>query len=154
MYLTTDYRKQMAIRSDLNAFGAYSVRFGPGNSIQASFHDPVASPKIAKYREIAVLDFKEAHITDESLENLSGLESVDGIIFSLSDVRDDHMLQLKTLGKVRHLRLSHTGLTDACVDAIIDVPGLESVDVTNSLITQSGIARFRAARPSVVVRNR
>ena len=117
----------MAIRSDLRTIGGYSVRFGPGDSIRASFHDPVASPSLAKYREVAVLDFKEAHVTDESLKNLSGLEDVNVIVFSLSDVRDHHLLQLKTLGEVRHLWLSHTGLTDACVDAIIEVPGLESV---------------------------
>ncbi len=153
LYVTVEYRRQMAIRADLISLGAYSVRFGSGNSIQASFHDPVVSPSIAKFREFAVLDFKEARVTDESLQNLSGLESVDVIVFSLSDVRDDQLSHLKSLGKVRHLWLSHTGLTDACVDALIDIPGLESVDVTGSLITENGIARLRAARPSVVVRN-
>ena len=82
MYLTVDYRKQMAIRSDLTSLGANSVRFFEGNSFQASFHDPVASSDIAKYRHIAVLDFKDAHVTDESLKNLSGLESVGLIVFS------------------------------------------------------------------------
>jgi len=154
LYLTINYRKQLAIRSDLRAMGAYSVRFGAGNSIQASFHDPVASPKIVKYAEIAVWDFKAAHVTDESLQNLSGLENVGVIVFSLSDVQDDHLRHLKALGKVRHLWLSHTTLTDACVDALLEIPGLESVDVTNSLITPSGIARIRAARPSVIVRDR
>jgi hypothetical protein len=154
VYLTVDYRKQLAIRSDLTTMGAYSVRFGPGNAIHASFHDPVASPAIAKYHEVAVLDFKEAHVTEESLKNLSGLASVDVIVFSLSDVRDEHLLELKTLGKVRNLVLSHTGLTDGCVDALIDVSGLESVDVTNSLITESGIDRLHEARPSLVVRHR
>ena len=154
MYLTIDYRKQLAIRSDLRALGAYSVRFGAGNSIQASFHDPVASPSIARYADIAVLDFKAAHVTDESLKNLSGLKNVGVIVFSLSDVQDDQLRHLKPLGKVRHLWLSHTRLTDACVDALIDAPGLESVDVTNTLITPSGIARLRAARPAVIVRDR
>ena len=81
LYLTIDYRKQLAIRSDLQTIGAYSVRFGPSDSIQASFHDPVASPSIVNYREIAVLDFKEAHVTTESLENLAGLKEVGVIVF-------------------------------------------------------------------------
>ena len=118
MYLTADYRRQLAIRSELKAMGAYSVHFSAGNSFQASFHDPVASSEIAKYRDVAVLDFKEAHVTDESLKNLSGLESVGVIIFSMSNVTDDHLLHLTTLGKIRHLCLSHTGLTDACVAVI------------------------------------
>ncbi len=151
MYLTKDYRKQLAIRSSLGEMGAYSVQFGPGNSFQASFHDPVGSAEISKYSEIACLDFKEAHVTDESLANLSGLKSVGLITFSLSDVRDEHLRHLNKLGKLRHLWLSHTGLTDACVEHLIDVPGLESVRVTKSLITQSGIRRLREARPSLVV---
>jgi len=154
MHLTTDYREQLAIRSDLKAMGAYAVSFGPDNSIQASFHDPVASPEIGKYREIAVLDFKEAHVTDESLSHLVGLEKVGVIIFSLSDVRDDQLVHLGAIGEVRHLWLAHTGLTDACVDAIIDLPGLESVDVTNSSMTQAGISRLLEARPSLIVRDR
>jgi hypothetical protein len=153
MYLTKNYRKQLAIRSDLQAIGAYSIRFGTDNAIQASFHDPVVSSGIAKYPEIAVLDFKEAHVTEESLKNLSGLKSVGVMVFSLSDIQDDHLRHLTTIGKVRHLLLSHTALTDDCVDAIIDVPGLESVDLTNSLITPNGIARLRAARPALIVRN-
>ena len=154
MYLTIDYRKQLAIRSSLQKMGAYSVKFGPGNSFQASFHDPVGSSDISKYAEIGCLDFKEAHVTDESLANLSGMESVGLITFSLSDVCDDHLRHLKKLGKVRHLWLSHTGLTDDCVEHLIDIPGLESVNITKSLITQSGIKRLREVRPSVIVRDK
>jgi hypothetical protein len=153
MYVTINYRKQLAIRSDLQTMGAYSVEFGADNAISASFHDPVNSPTIAKYTEIAVLDFKEAHVTDESLKNLSGLASVGTIVFSLSDVQDRQLSHLKSFGKVRHLWLSHTGLTDASVDAILEVPGLESVNVANSFISPSGIARLRAARPGLIVRD-
>jgi hypothetical protein len=153
MYFTIDFRKQLAIRADLLAMGAYYVHFGPGDDIHAAFHDPVASPDIAKYRHLAVLDFKEAHITAESLDNLADLEKVDVIVFSLSDVRDDHLLQLKEIGSVRHLLLAHTQLTDACLDAIIDLPALETIDVTNSLITESGIERLQKARPKLTVRN-
>jgi len=153
MYLTIDYRKQLAIHSSLQEMGAYSVQFGARNSFQASFHDPVRTSDISNFSEIGCLDFKEAHVTDESLANLSELESVSLIIFSLSDVRDDHLRHLKEIGKVRHLWLSHTGLTDACVEHLIDVPGLESVKVAKSQITLSGIKRLREARPSVIVRD-
>lgn len=151
MYFTKEYRHQLAIRSDLQTMGAYAVRFGPGGAIQASFHDPVASPGIAKYREIAVLDFKEAHVTTASLDNLSGLERVGVVVFSLSDVRDEHLPQLKRIGKVRHLSLNNTKVTDACVDALIDLSDLESVTTANTLMTQSGLERLRDARPSLKV---
>ena len=152
MYFTKEYRHQLAIRSDLQKFGAYSVRFGPSDSIQASFHKPVASPGIAKYRELAVLDFKEAHVTTASLDNLSGLERVGVVCFSLSDVRDEHIPQLKRIGRIQHLSLNNTKVTDACIDALIDLPDLESVTTANTSMTQSGLERLRDARPSLKVR--
>jgi hypothetical protein len=149
MYFTKEYRRQLAIRSDLQALGAYSVRFGSGGEIQASFHDPFASARIAKYRVFAVLDFKESHVTTASLDNLSGLKKVGVVIFSMSDVRDEHILQLKKIGKIQTLFLNNTKVTDACVDALIDLPHLESITTANTLITQSGLNRLRTARPSL-----
>lgn len=105
-----------------------------------------------KYREIAVLDFKEARVTTASLDNLSGLERVGVVYFSLSDVRDEHIPQLKRIGRIQHLSLNNTKVTDACVDALIDLPDLESVTTANTLITQSGFDRLRDARPSLKVR--
>lgn len=152
MYFTKEYRRQLAIRSDLQKIGAYSVRIGPSNSIQASFHKPVAAPGISNYREIAVLDFKEAHVTTASLDNLSGLERVGVVTFSLSDVRDEHIPQLKRIGRIQHLSLNNTKVTDACIDALIDLPDLESVATANTSMTQSGLDRLRDARPSLKVR--
>ena len=103
-------------------------------------------------RAVAVLDLKEAHVTAESLKNLDGLEEIGTIVFSLSDLRDEHLLHLRSIGKVRHLWLSHTGLTDACVDSLVEIPGLESVDVSNTSLTQDGITRLRDARPALIVR--
>jgi hypothetical protein len=152
--LTAEYRRRLAIRSDLQKMGAHSVSFSEGNSIGAWFQVPVASPAIAKYRgELTVLEFKGAHITDESLEHASGLEEVNVMLFNLSDLRDDQVRLFKRFRKVRGLWLSHTKLTDACIDALIEVPGLEWVKVDHSRITASGIERLRKARPQLVVHN-
>ena len=152
MSLTTDYRKRLAIRSDLQRMGAYYVHISDSNSFSASFHVPVSSPDIAKYRgQLKGLDFRKAHVTDESLKNISGLENVGIVIFSWSDVRDDQLRLLKNFRKVRVLWLSHTQLTDACVDAILEVPGLEIVRVNGSRITERGIERLKKARESLTV---
>ena len=152
MYLTVDYRKRRAMRLDLESMGAHFVRFGDGDAIHASFHDSIESDQISKYKKIAVLDLKEAHVTAESLKNLDGLEEIGTIVFSLSDVRDEHLEDLKSIRKVRHLWLSHTELTDACVDSLVEIPGLESIDVSNTSLTQDGITRLRDARPALIVR--
>jgi hypothetical protein len=150
-YLTVNYRRQLAIRAHLESIGAYAVTFGPGNSICAAFHEPVGSPSIARYNEMAVLDFKEAHVTAKSLDNLAGLEVVGTMIFCLSDLRDEDLARLKQIGQVRDLWLAHTKLTDASVDIIADIPGLKRVDLSNTKISPGAIARLRAARPSLEV---
>jgi hypothetical protein len=152
--LTAEYRRQLAIRSDLQKIGAHDVSFSADNTIRAWFQVPVASPAIARYRgELTVLEFKGAHITDESLEHASGLEEVNVMLFNLSDLRDDQVRLFKRFRKVRGLWLSHTKLTDACIDALVEVPGLEWVKLDHSQITASGIERLRMARPQLVVHN-
>lgn len=150
MYATRNHREQLAIRVQLESMGAYSVGFGQDNSIiSAAFHEPVASPDIARFKKLSTLDFKGAHVTSESLENLAGLEHVGLMLLTSCDVQDEDLLPLKKIGGIRILSLCHTNITDSSIDIIAAIPGLEWVDVSDTLITQSGIQRLRTARPSI-----
>ena len=82
MYVTANYRAQQSTRSQLEAIGAYSVRFGEHNSIVACFHSPVASSSIAKFDTIECLDLKGVHVTMESLDHIASLRNVQ-TIFSI-----------------------------------------------------------------------
>lgn len=150
LYATKTYRERLAIRSHLESLGAYHVKFGPANSISAAaFHDPVSSPAIAQYKRIEVLDFKEAHVTSESLTNVAGLEQVDTVLLILCDVQDEDLIPLKKIGGIRILCLKNTKISDAAIDTIAAIPGLERVDVSKTLVTPQGIERLRAARPEI-----
>ncbi|MFN0016739.1 MAG: hypothetical protein ACKVP0_00685 [Pirellulaceae bacterium] len=149
LYATKSYRERLAIRSHLESIGAYHVRFGPSNSITAAFHNPISSPTIAQYKQISVLDFKEAHVTSASLANLAGLEHVGTILLTMCDVTDEDLLPLQKIGGVRILCLRHTRITDAAIDTIAAIPGLERVDLSHTLVTPTGIERLHAARPSI-----
>ncbi len=152
MYATREYCERLAIRSELMSIGAYSVGFGEENSIvSAAFHEPVASTDIARFKKFAVLDFKGADVTSESLDNLAGLEHVGMMLLILCDVQDEHLPPLEKIGGIRILSLCHTRITDASIDTIAEIPGLEWVDVSDTLITQDGIDRLRAARPSIKI---
>ena len=111
----------------------------------------LSSPEIARFKRFAVLDFKEAHVTSESLNNLAGLEHVGMMLLTLCDVQDEDLSPLTKIGGIRILSLSHTEITDSAVDTIAAIPGLEWVDVSDTRVTQRGIARLRAARPSVKI---
>lgn len=152
LYLTADLRARMAIERNLSELGAYWVNVGDNRSISASFHSPIASSEIAKFGEIKTLDFKEAHITDESLQNLRGLKSVGFIVFGLSDVQDDQIRLLKNIGRVRALMLTHTNLTDGCIDSLIELNGLETVVVSKAgLFSRQGLERLHAALPELKI---
>ncbi len=154
MYLTTNYRERLRVRAQLMSMGAYFVAFGADNLVDSvAFHDPIKSPEIARFQSIIALDFKEAHVTPESLENIYGLKNLRMIVFNLSDVRDEDIAKLKNINSLRTLWLSHTSLSDSCVDAIADIPGLESVDLISTQITQKGIDRLKAAKPLLIVKS-
>lgn len=149
LYATKSYRERLAISSHLESIGAYHVRFGPGNSISAAFHDPVSSPTIAQYKRIEVLDFKGAHVTSESLTNVAGLEQVGVVLLILCDVQDEDLIPLKKIGGIRILCLKNTKISDAAIDTIAEIPGLERVDFSQTFVTPQGIERLRAARPAI-----
>lgn len=152
MYATRDYRQRLAIRSELESMGAYHVSFGQDNApTGAAFHEPVRSAKIARFKKFAVLDFKGAHVTAESLEHVARLEHVGMMLLILCDVQDEHLPPLTKIGGIRVLSLCHTKVTDSSIDTIAAIPGLEWVDVSDTLITQDGIDRLRAARPSIKI---
>ena len=94
-----------------------------------------------------MLDFKEGRVTTASLDNLSGLERVGVVYFSLSDVRDEHIPQLKGIGRIQHLSLNNTKVTDECIDALIDLPDLESVATANTLMTFTWFVTPKTGRP-------
>lgn len=154
MYVTTNYRERLRVRAQLMSMGAYFVGFGADNLVDSvSFHDPIKSTEIARFQSIEVLDFKEAHVTPESIENIYGLKNVQMIVFDLSDVRDEDIAKLKNINSLRTLWLSHTGVSDSCVDAIADIPGLEKVYLFSTQITQKGIDRLKDAKPLLNVKS-
>lgn len=153
MYVTTNYRERLRVRAQLMSLGAYSVAFGSDNSVHSvAFHSPIKSLDIAHFQTIQTIDFKEAHVTPESLENISGLNNVRMIIFNLSDVCDEDIAKLKNIDSLRTLWLSYTNLSDSCVDAIAGIPGLERVDLISTQISHEGFERLKAAKPMLIVR--
>ncbi len=148
---TAESREQTRIRKHLEALGAYSVGFGQRNAISVAFHDPIRSPDIAQYRNLEVVDFKEATVTAESITNLCGLNYIGFLNFSLSDVRDEHVEMLAKVGSVKVLNLSNTAITDRCVECIANVPGLTWVDVSQSQVTDDGVAELERLRPDLRV---
>ena len=114
-------------------------------------HNPfwISSPTIAQYKRIEVLDFKGAHVTSESLSNVAGLEQVGTVLLILCDVQDEDLIPLKKIGGIRILCLKNTKISDAAIDTIAKIPGLERVDFSKTLVTPQGIERLRAARPAI-----
>lgn len=154
LYATKGYRERMAIRSHLQSIGASYVTIHADNSIHVLFPESIGAPSIARYKRIKAIELR-GRITADSLRNLEGLEHIGVLLFQTCDVEDaEELLPLRDVGGIRGLLFWNTGITDASIDVIAGVPGLETVDLSNTRVTQEGVERLRAARPGVVVRSR
>jgi len=154
LYATKGYRERLAISNHLQSIGASYVSVDADKSIVALFPQPVGSPSIARYKRIKAIELR-GRITADSLSNLEGLEHIDVLLFQTCDVEDaEELLPLQDVGGIRALLFWNTGITDSSIDVIAGVPGLETVDLSNTRVTQEGVERLRAARPGVVVRSR
>ncbi len=63
-------------------------------------------------------------------------------------------VQVDGLGQVRHIRFAGQSFTDAHIDQLAEITGLESIDVRDTSITLRGARRLQQLLPGVVVQYR
>ena len=80
------------------------------------------------------------------LENLESLDMWSGAV---TDAGAEHLVKLK---KLRRLEIRGNRMTDSGLMKLAELPNLNYLDVNNaSSLTAEGIARFRRARPGIVL---
>jgi hypothetical protein len=150
---TKDYRRRLAIRDDILAQGAQYANVSADESITVLFTGSLASREIEKYRRIGRIEFKGARIDSESLKNLTGLEHIETLLFTLCSIDGpDQLAPLCEMRDVRSVLFLNTPVTDAAIDPIAKTPGMHGVLFKNTSVTQAGADRLRALRPGVTVR--
>ena len=69
--------------------------------------------------------------------------------FGADEVSDEGMQVIATFPSLRILHLIHVPITDASVDAVINMKKLESLYVDGSQLSDEGIVRLLKARPDL-----
>lgn len=152
MYLTRDLRYRAAIRSQLLDRGAFSVRFGPSNSILTSFSQSAPSDDLAIFGKIATLDLQQISLDSESLKPLRGLEQVDTLILNGCQIPDAAALEsLTRIAKLKTLLIWSTNLPADAGKVLARIPGLERVDLSKTAIKPAAEADLRRECPHVTI---
>lgn len=151
--VTREFREHRRIENDLRSMGANYVAFDEhGHLTWVSFDLPVASPRIAAYRSIKHVDLEGAHVTDESIRHLAGLDHIWCIHLTQCDVNDNHLTLLAAVGSLTVLRLNGSRVTDNAIPAIASINGLKSVDLSGTLVTKDGVTDLKRRSPDLTIR--
>ncbi|TWT62827.1 hypothetical protein Pan54_35730 [Rubinisphaera italica] len=65
----------------------------------------------------------------------------------MTNVTDAGVAKLKNLTRLRHLRLSYTGITDTGMKYLDSFPILELLELRDTRVTQRAIADFMRSHP-------
>jgi Leucine-rich repeat (LRR) protein len=91
-------------------------------------------------------------LTEPGLDTISMLQDLRHLRLNGTAVTDLGLEKLKTLSRLERLDLqSCARITDGAVAAIGSLPGLRTVDVTGTKMTENGIAALRKAAPKLTV---
>jgi Leucine-rich repeat (LRR) protein len=84
---------------------------------------------------------------------ITGLKELQILDLSGNKTTTDHGLsQLAALKHLRALLVADTDVTDACVDSILKLPSLQSLDVHGTRLTKDGVARLEQGLPECLIR--
>ena len=93
------------------------------------------------------LYLKSTRVTDLGLEHLSRLLHLSELNLGGTNVTDEGLVHLKALESLTMLYLDLTQVTDAGLDHLRELPRLRCLDLRKSKVTQAGIDGFKETRP-------
>ena len=84
---------------------------------------------------------------------ISGLTALQILDLSGNKTTTDHGLsKLAALKHLRALMVADTDVSDACVDSLLKLPSLQSLDVHGTRLTKDGVARLEQGLPQCFIR--
>ena len=93
------------------------------------------------------LYLKSTRVTNLGLEQLSGLLDLSELNLSGTNVTDEGLVHLKTLESLTMLYIDLTQVTDVGLDHLTELPRLRCLDLRKSKVTQAGVDVFKETRP-------
>jgi Leucine-rich repeat (LRR) protein len=110
-----------------------------------------AAPPLAAMPELRMLDLAATEVTDAGAKALGAAKSLTHLDLSHSKVTDAGVSAVAKLPGLKVLGASGLPLTNKSLEALAGVPSLLAVRVDSKAITEGGLAKFKAAKPNVVL---
>lgn len=99
--------------------------------------------RLNHYPELADLDLSLTHITDQGMQEIKGLRSVNGLnLYFAQYITDEGVAAIKDWKKLKRLNLHGTKAGDSALEHIAGITSLESLDVGSTLMTDVGLERL------------
>ncbi len=99
------------------------------------------------YHEATVLQMANADVTDQTLEQLKGMDKLEVLDLNNSQVSDEGLVILAELPSLRELRLARTRITDEGFRTrLLPLPTLMSVEVTGTPVKGSTLREWKKAK--------
>lgn len=111
--------------------------------------------------QVRMLYLGQTKVTDEGLKHLRNLKQLILLQLSDCDISDNGLASLGELPQIQHLWLSKTirygdddrsRLTDRCIEYLLSLDTLLDLAISDSKITDAGIARLRDGLPKTKIR--
>jgi RNA polymerase sigma factor (sigma-70 family) len=99
------------------------------------------------------LTLEKTRVNDEGVRQAAALPALAEIDLEGTDVTDAGAAHLATSRTLEDVNLEKTRVTDAAFEALARIGTLRRLNVGDTSVTPEGLARFRAARPDVRVRD-
>jgi Leucine-rich repeat (LRR) protein len=113
------------------------------------------SKHVSLFPRLRVLDVSsdQSRSPTADFSAIAGLKELQILDLSGNKTTTDHGLsQLVALKHLRALLVAETAVTDACVDSILKLPSLQSLDVHGTRLTKDGVVRLEQGLPECLIR--
>ena len=95
-----------------------------------------------KERVVSV-DLQQTQVTDDDLEYLKGLTTLQSLDLFVTQVSDAGLEHLKGMTSLQHLQLRRTQVSDAGLEHLKGLAKLESLDLSSTLVSDSGLEHLK-----------
>jgi hypothetical protein len=124
------------------------ISFGGSNLSDEEFAQ--VAPSLKYLSQLDCLKLWKTRITDKSLALIGeGRLSLEILDLAFTRISDDGMRCLTQCVRVQHLTLCGTPVTDRCIDDLVRIRGLKTLEVGGTAISQQGLLKLHRALPHV-----
>ena len=131
----------------IEAAGGAVVRNAAGKvvgvDLRASWVSDTDLRKLLQYPELTSLNLSLTRVTDQGMQEIKGLKSVEDLDLTWAEyVTDEGLAAIKDWRKLKRLNVHGTKISDTTLDHIAGIISIETLNIGSAMITDVGLERL------------